>query len=287
MWETTVFDLATLASTHKLHLPYQLMDVMLSQCNLEVQVEASDLNHAVDQLNSLFLGAYLTGASPSLAPFATSHSVNDYSGINSRDSESLRKNLPPQRQTGPSSDDIKVEAWPVHLSLQCKVLPGALGITAGQFKLAAGKARQWMELSAKQAALKVVRDAAQAAPVLSSVDQSLLHLWCALEALFPKVSTEVNFRLGLYLAQLIGPPEAREAVFNRVRKEYNVRSKVAHGSHRGVTHEEWAATWQLLMDAGNAIAARGRLPTDDDLLRELLSPEYRGVMAGIERSPSR
>ncbi len=271
-WETTTFDLATLASRHQLHLPYQLMDIMLSRCNLEMLVQAEDLNHAVDQLNSMFFGAYLTGASPTFAPFATSHSVNDYSGINSRDSETLRKALPSQLQTGPSSGDIKVEAWPVHLSLQCKVLPSALGITESQFRLAASRARQWMELETKQSVLKVVRDAVQAAPLLSSEDQSLLHLWCVLEALFPKVSTEVSFRLGLYLAQLIGAPDARETAFKRVREEYNTRSKVAHGSQRGITHEDWVATWQILMDAGNAIVGRGNLPTEDELLRELLSP---------------
>ena len=286
-WETTVFDLATLASRHRLHLPYQLMDVLLSRCNLEIRVEAEDLGQAVERLNSLFLGAYLVGASPSLAPFATSHSVNDYSGINSRDSESLRKDLLPDLQAGPSSNDITVEAWPVQLSLQCKVLPTTLGITVGQFKLAAGKAIRWMALEAKQPALKVVRDAALAAPLLPSLDQSLLHIWCALEALFPKVTTEVSFRLALYLAQLIGPAEAREVVFQRVRKEYNIRSKVAHGSHRGITQEDWERAWQLLLDAGNAIADRDGLPAEDDLLRELFSSEGGRVIANKAMEPTR
>ncbi|MES3675891.1 HEPN domain-containing protein [Halomonas elongata] len=272
-WETTVFDLATLASRHRLHLPYQLMDVLLSRCNLEVSVEAEDLDHAVEHLNSLFLGAYLAGASPSLAPFATSHSINEYSGINSRDSGSLRKDLPPDLQRGPLSDEIVLEAWPVQLSLHCKTLPNTLGITVNQFKLAADKANQWMALEAMQPALKVVRDSALAAPLLPSLDQSLLHLWCALEALFPKVNTEVSFRLGLYLAQLIGPAEEREAVFQCARKEYNIRSKVAHGARQGIALEDWERAWQLLLDAGNAIVDRGSLPAEDDLLRELFSSE--------------
>lgn len=37
-WQTTVFDLATLATQHKLHLPYQAMDLLLAHCNLEVRV---------------------------------------------------------------------------------------------------------------------------------------------------------------------------------------------------------------------------------------------------------
>ena len=35
-WNTSTFDLATLATKHKLHLPYQVMDVLLSRCNLEL-----------------------------------------------------------------------------------------------------------------------------------------------------------------------------------------------------------------------------------------------------------
>ena len=31
-WDTSTFDLATLATKHKLHLPYQAMDVFLSRC---------------------------------------------------------------------------------------------------------------------------------------------------------------------------------------------------------------------------------------------------------------
>lgn len=50
-WETTVFDLATLASRHRLHLPYQLMDVLLSRCNLEIRVEAEDLGQVTCPLS--------------------------------------------------------------------------------------------------------------------------------------------------------------------------------------------------------------------------------------------
>ncbi|WP_018142068.1 HEPN domain-containing protein [Thioalkalivibrio sp. ALJ7] len=249
------------------------MDVLLSHCNLELSVEAEELSQALEYINSLFLGAYLADASPSLAPFATSHSINDYSGINSRDSGSLRKDLPPDLQIGPSSDDIALEAWPVQLSLHCRTLPNALGITVNQFKLAGEKAKQWMALEARQPALNVVRDAALAAPLLPSLDQSLLHLWCALEALFPEVNSEVSFRLALHLAQLIGPPDEREAVFQRARKEYKIRSKVAHGSRRGIVQGDWERAWQLLLDAGNAIVDRGDLPAEDDLLSELLRSE--------------
>lgn len=271
LWETSVFDLATLATKHCLHLPYQLMDVLLSRCNLELRVEAEDLDRALGQFNALLLGFYLTGASPSLAPFAASHSVNSYSGINSRDSDILRKDLPPQLQEGPSSNDVTVEVWPVQLSLHCKVLPGALDISPTQFQEAAEKAGRWIELEAKQLILRIVREAVQTAPIIPSIDQSLLHIWSALEALFPRVNIEVSFRLALYLAQLISTPDKRKESFERVRKGYGVRSKVAHGSLQGVSDDEWIAAWGLLCDVANAIVVRGRLPSEEELLQELFS----------------
>lgn len=272
LWETSTFDLATLATKHKLYVPYQLMDVFLSNCNLELQAEADSLDQAVENINALFLGFYLTGVSPSLVPFATSHSLNDYSGINSRDSEILKARLPEELQVGPSSNDIVVEAWPIQLSLHCKIRPTSLGITPTHFQSAADKARCWMGLESSQSVLKVVREATLAAPLLVSMDQSLLHIWCALEALFPSVSTEVSFRLALNLSQLISTPDQRETNFKRVRKAYSLRSKVAHGSSQGISLTEWESAWQLLCEAANAILARGGLPTEEDLLRELMQP---------------
>ena len=212
----------------------------------------------------------MEGISPTLAPFSTTHSVNEYSGINSRDSKSLRSQLPEGLQSGLTSDSATLEAWPVQLSFSCHALSDKLGLSTEVFRTAANAARRWSILEGKSSALRVVRDAAQSAPLLSLLDQSILHIWCALEALFPRVSTEVSFRIGLYLAQLAGT-DHRSKYFAMVRRTYDLRSRIAHGSKRGVSSDEWRQTWELLMDAAKSVLRRGALPNEDDLLSELLA----------------
>jgi len=86
-WSTSTFDLATLATQHDLHIPYQVMDVMLSQCNIELAIcDVTSHDQAIEHLDYFRVGAYLAGCSPFVVPFVTTKSVNEYSGINERDS---------------------------------------------------------------------------------------------------------------------------------------------------------------------------------------------------------
>jgi hypothetical protein len=268
-WETTTFDLATLATRHKLHLPYQVMDIMLGNCNLEIEVEADGLPEAIDLLHTVMFAMCLGGSSPAIAPFAVTHSVNEYSGINSRDSDLLRDKLPPELRSGIRSDTTTVEVWPVQLSFTCQLIREQIATSPEQFAAAAAAALRWRQLEAGCPELRVLRDASQSAPLLGSIDQSLLHIWCGLEALFPRVSTEVSFRVALYLAQL-GSAGSRRDTFKKVREAYNIRSRVAHGSYRAVSAPEWRSAWSVLMETGQAILARGGLPGEDELLDEFL-----------------
>lgn len=269
LWQTSVFDLATLATRHKLHLPYQVMDVMLARCNVEVCIEADSLDDAAELLNVLLLGLYTENVSPTVAPFSTTYSVNQYSGINGRDSDSLRSQLPDGLKSGLMSDTATLEAWPVHLSFSCHVLPERCRLSIDMFRAAAQAARSWTRVESSAPELRVVREAAQSAPLLSSRDQSLLHIWCALEALFPRVSAELSFRIALYLTQLVRANHPSE-YFASVRKAYGLRSQVAHGARRGVSAADWCQAWDLLMSAAKSVLRRGALPDEDDLLSELL-----------------
>jgi len=269
LWETSTFDLATLASRHRLHLPYQVMDVMLQQCNLELRVEADALDDSMEWLSSFLLGFYARGGSPTIAPFAATHSINEYSGINSRDSASLRDQLPEGMRIGITSDHVTIEVWPVQLSFSCLAISDHIQVTPDIFHAAATMAKSWRNLEARKPTLRVVRDATQVAPLLASRDQSLLHVWCALEALFPKVSTEVSFRVALYLAQLQLSSPRRE-FFKIVKDAYTLRSRVAHGSYRDITKSEWTQAWDLLRSSIVAILARNDLPSEDALLQEIL-----------------
>jgi len=200
-WETSTFDLATLATRHRLHLPYQVMDVFLSKCNVELCIKQQpSLENAVARLRSLKMALYAAGVSPFVTPFITSHSINAYSGINSRDSDSLRSKLPPGMQEGITSDTATVEAWPLDLSFQCVVLSDALQVTGEVFLDACGRAISWSSMIATQDTLRGFSDAALSTVMMGSLSQSILHMWCAIESLFPSVGSELSFRVSVCLA---------------------------------------------------------------------------------------
>ena len=271
-WETSTFDLATLATRHRLHLPYQVMDVFLSKCNVEVCVKQQpSLDDAVARLRSLKMALYGAGVSPFVTPFVTSHSINAYSGINSRDSGPLRSKLPLGMQDGITSDTATVEAWPLDLSFQCVVLPDALRVKGEVFTKACEKAISWSSMIAAQDTLRGFSDAALSTVMMGSLSQSILHMWCAIESLFPSVGSELSFRVSVYLAQLVAQGAGRRAYFEKVKKGYNTRSRIAHGAKHEATIDEWKAAWEIVTDAFSALVRRGLLSTEEALLADLLS----------------
>ena len=60
-------------------------------------------------------------------------------------------------------------------------------------------------------------------------NSALLLAWSGLEALF-NVSAEISFQLSLYIANFLKEGSERATMFQRLRKSYNVRSKVTHGA---------------------------------------------------------
>lgn len=201
-WGTSTFDFATLATKHKLNLPYQLMDVLIGKCNSEVAVGGnSSFESAAEAFQSFRLGLYLQGVSPFLVPYVTTASINDYSGINQRDS-AIERGDPPETESQFSSHSNQMEAWPLELTMQCMAIHGAFGINETQIQNAAKFADRWMEIARGNALLKLVARTSDSSAILATYEQSILHIWTAIEALFKSVSSEVSFRLSLYLAQL-------------------------------------------------------------------------------------
>ena len=84
-----MFDLATLATEHNLHLPYQLMDVLLNgPANFKIESpNCAFKNEAVSRLELFRTMLYLNGVTPFIIPFIATHSFNDYAGINHRESK--------------------------------------------------------------------------------------------------------------------------------------------------------------------------------------------------------
>lgn len=266
LWRSRIFDPSSMG---RLHLPTQLVDMMLPRCDIEVGITADSLEAATDLLETFLIGLYAQGVSPTIAPFATTCPMNDYAGMRDEAVSDGGQATETERLV---ENAARMEVWSVNPSLTCHVVSEHAAVDLERIHKAVANSTAWRLLEERHPALRAVRAAAHAAPLLASTDQSLLHVWCALESLFPGVTTEVSFRLGLYLAQLSGAAQRAE-YFKRVKKAYDVRSRVAHGSKRNLTFEEWHQAWSILMTAVSALLQRNALPADELLLAELLSAE--------------
>lgn len=272
MFRTSTFDLATLSTRHTLHLPYQLMDVYLMTCTAELEIRGAEhFEQALDRLEIYRFLFYVHGVEPFLVPFCTTYSVNEYSGINSRDSQTLREKLPAEMQNGLTSDAGTLEAWAVDMSLlvlRPSVVPWDLTPTicdrvASQFAL-------WVQLEGKYPVLKLVRKMTIAAPMIPDLGSSILHVWQALESLF-NVNGEIRFRLSLLISQLCAGIETPSTMYRHAKTAYDIRSKIAHGSvSKVMTRQEWFGTWWILTTCVRAVIGREGLPPEQDLFDELL-----------------
>lgn len=269
-WDVSIFDLATLQSKHDLHVSHELMNVFLGNCNSEIRVAADSVQEATDKVQLLRAMLYLRGITPFVLPFISSHSINEYAGINSRDSDYMRGGLPSGLQQGITSKTSKVEAWPLELSFQ-SICVGKKTINSSVFEDACGMVAKWEPLVTQHPPLRAVQSTLIAAPKLGDLSQSILHVWTAIEALFPRVNSEVTFTVALYLTQLNLRESDRVGYFAKVRKAYGTRSKIAHGAGSDVSTGDWETAWSMLCNACVAILEREKLPSETELLEELLA----------------
>jgi hypothetical protein len=183
LWEVSTFDIATLARRpHRLHFPWQLMDVFLSKSNCEIEVRCREGYEAARDHVRLFQSMlYLGATTPFLLPFGSSHSMNAYSGINSRDSDALRQKLPEGRRDGLTSDAAVVEVWLHEPGLHCIAIPNLEKISDGSVFMANRYADVWRTSEKKYSHLKAVRLALHTAPMITDLSSSLLHLWQGIE----------------------------------------------------------------------------------------------------------
>jgi hypothetical protein len=267
-WQVDIFDMATLASkNHRMRMKYELAKVLLDGCNLEIAVEAEDIQEARQKLQRLKVMLYIHHVSPFIMPFATSYSVNEYAGINGR--EGNRKSPYDELNSGPKAPDDCIDLWPFEQTLGV-ISREQRHIHEDTFTGAVDDMDIWSKIIESTPSLKTVQDTLVMAPFILDVPQSILHIWTAIESLFPKVTTEVTFRVSLNLAQLSQSGPARSAYLNEVKKAYSVRSNIAHGTNRKLKEKDWDTAWNILLDACRAILQRQRLPTEDQLLAELL-----------------
>lgn len=271
LWQTSTFDLATLATKHQLHLSYQMMEVLLSSANCELRVSATSREEAIEAADVLKVLLCINGVTPFVLPFVATHSVNDYSGINSRDSELLRDSLPDGLKSGLRSDSCQIEVWPNDLTLHT-IHYKKRELTEAAFQKAAGEWPQWNSLEGSHKELRIAREALQAAPAMKHLSSSILQIWQGIESLFPDVKSELTFRLALLLAQLAAPLGVRKDIYSASRKSYDRRSAIIHGSGKQIEMADWTDAWDLLVLAFRAVLHRKELPTEKFLLQELLAP---------------
>ncbi|MFC9601999.1 hypothetical protein ACFTTN_00850 [Streptomyces niveus] len=110
-WDVSLFDWAELGSKHKLHIPYTVGDMRLKGCNLELAITAESIEEAQSKILPFHVMMYARGVHPFSVQFVSNHSVNDYAGINSRNSSYGLDLLPEGLRTGISSTTACVEIW--------------------------------------------------------------------------------------------------------------------------------------------------------------------------------
>lgn len=216
---------------------------------------------------------YLESLQPTTAPFATSHSLNEYAGINSRSSDQLRDKLPEALRSGITAKCSRVEGWPNELTFS--ILHGendcySIRIDGDTFLKAAAKVAVWQDIEKHHVRASILRSALVRAPLMPDRASSILHIWQALEAVFGK-GPELSFRMSLTLAELCWPIAARPDTYELAKISYKDRSLITHGRTKTSGVVEWVRAWELLKNAVRGILYRKAIPSEDELFRDLLS----------------
>ncbi len=107
--------------------------------------------------------------------------------------------------------------------------------------------------------------------MIPDAGSSILHMWQALESLFPNVNAELSFRLSLLISQLCAGLDPPSGMYKQAKAAYNVRSKIAHGAYsKNTTGSDVSNAWWILRRCLEAIIQREELPTEEKLFEELL-----------------
>jgi hypothetical protein len=271
LWDTSTFDLATLETKHVLHLPYQLMDVFLRACHIEIEINGhSQRDAAFNEMQLIRTLLYLRGVSPFMIPFATTHSINDYSGINSRDSDSLRDKLPEALKKGLTSESGTLEAWYCDRTWTLVRDASVIDVNPESFASVTSQLTSWRNIEREYPTVNIVRRLFNFAPMIPDDGASILQIWQGIESLFPSVQTEVTFRLALLISQLCSPIQQRTATYKEAKRLYITRSKITHGALAKISDGAWATHWAMLRLCLRAILVRGKLPGEEELMSELM-----------------
>lgn len=270
-WQVGIWDWALLATEHDLKVPYQFADLAAQTVNLEIAVEANDVSTAVSRARALRVFLAANSIVPVSMPTVSTHSLNDFSGIK----QFAADPNDPRHLRAKSIASGEEKVWLAALrggSVVVSPDEAKRVVNAEVLAAAARSAEIWGGLLATTPRLRVLEDAALAAPEMANLGQGILQMWTGIEALSPTIHSELSFRLALYVAQL--DPQRRVDRFKQAKDAYKIRSKVAHGHDlsepTAANRQAWSACWSILHTTAQAIVTRGELPDAETLETELL-----------------
>lgn len=266
----SMFDIATLSVKHEVELPYTLMEVFTSRSQAEVSVAADSFEEAWEKVSAFRLLLYSEGGAPFVIPLCSNALLAEMAGINARDSEYQRAHLPPEKRGGITSATHLIGVSGLELLLATHSVDGLLPVRREQVERAISRLEMWKALCKREPALQFFQGVITSAPQLPSTSQAILHLWTGIEGLFPDVQSEVTFRVALNVACLEPDPSKRRTTFDAVKKAYRTRSRIAHGAHRGIDEKDWREAWTLTMSILRSILVRQRLPSESELMDQVL-----------------
>jgi hypothetical protein len=266
------FDVHSLGAHHKVHFPYVLLDVFWFHVGWEMEViGAKTLDEAKEKFSIFRTMLYAQHVNPFIIPFIGTHSKNDISGMNNRDSGLFGDDFPSELRSGITSKTDEVEIWPHELSFFVLRNSDGRKITEQIANNAGQQAHKWEKLENKHKELQAVRHIMETAPTIDHLGTSLLHIWTALESFFPNVRTEVSFRMALLLAELASVIQPPLETYQTARRSYGHRSHAAHGNLKKLTHKEWDEAWKLLCIVVGGVIQRGALPDEGALISSILT----------------
>ena len=268
-WDVAIFSWAYLATNqpHLLRVPYQLADVLSSAVHLEFVLEAPDFPAAARKFELLYMGLLAEGIVPFSTPYIGTHSINAISALGV-------PTVPPDERADLSAalrdgTEAYEARWYRPDLRDYSAGPNTRKvIEADDLVRACDFARRWEKIEERTSEAVALRRAFTSAPSVLPPSMGFLSIWTALEGLFPDTRSEITYRLSLGLAQMCAVDTASLDDVKRLRKLYGRRSRVAHGDD--ASEQDWEQAWEVFRDVVRAIVRRGTIPSEDELLAEVL-----------------
>lgn len=107
------------------------------------------------------------------------------------------------------------------------------------------------------------------APTIKPKEQSYLHIWSVIESVFPYVSSEISFKLSLYISHMSFVKNIR--YYDMVKKSYTTRCKLSHGGLVKLSDEDWMSAWSILLNILQTVLYNGGIFEERQMLEKIFT----------------